>query len=337
MLSCLITGATGFVGSHLAEACVRRGWSVRALVRPSSDTSLLRHHPIALVNGDLTEPDRVREAVAGVDVVFHTAAKVGDWGPIEGYRAVNVAALRELLEACTRRPLQRFVHLSSLGVNAPRHHYGTDENEPLPEQHVDGYTQTKVEAEQLALRYYREHQVPVVVLRPGFIYGPRDRTLLPRLLDNLRMRRFRFLGSGRQALNCIYVGNLVEAMFLAVEKSAAVGQVYNLTDGEAVSKRRFINALVTGVGVPKPLPVPAPLWMARIVAWWGERSARKQNAPQPPPLTQAGIKLLGLNLDFSIAKAQRELGYQAVKNFDEAMAETTAWYRAQQPAETAIA
>ena len=93
MLSCLITGATGFVGSHLAEACVRRGWSVRALVRGGSDTSLLRQLAVSLVTGDLTEPDRVREAVQGVQVILHTAAKVGDWGPVEAYRAVNVDAL----------------------------------------------------------------------------------------------------------------------------------------------------------------------------------------------------------------------------------------------------
>src|SRR5205085_2047520 len=101
------------------------------------------------------------------------------------YRAVNVEALRGLLEACRGKPLQRFVHLSSLGVYAARHHHGTDETEPLPPGHVDGYTQTKVEAEELVLRYQREHNVPVVVLRPGFIYGPRDRTLMPKIIDKL--------------------------------------------------------------------------------------------------------------------------------------------------------
>ena len=119
-------------------------------------------------------------------MVFHCAAKVGDWGPVEEYRAVNVEALRGLLEACRGRPLRRFVHFSSLGVYAARHHHGTDETEPLPERHVDGYTQSKVESEQLALRYHREHGVPVVVLRPGFIYGPRDRTVLPNLIEKLR-------------------------------------------------------------------------------------------------------------------------------------------------------
>jgi 2-alkyl-3-oxoalkanoate reductase len=326
-ISCLITGATGFVGSHLVEACTGRGWNVRALVRSSSDTSILERHKATLIRGDLTDSAAVREALQGVEVVLHCAAKVGDWGPVEEYRAVNVEALRGLLDACRNLSIQRFVHFSSLGVYAARHHYGTDENEPLPQQHMDGYTQTKVESEQLVLSYYREYKLPVVVLRPGFIYGTRDRTVMPKLLDNMRNGKLRYIGGGKGAMNCIYVGNLVEAAMLAVEKPEAVGQIYNLTDGEVVSKRRFIDSIADGVGLPRPKPVSVPLWLARIMAWWMERRARKKNSPKAPRLTQGRLKFLGLNLDFSIEKAKRELGYRPRWNFDEGMRETVAWYK----------
>src|SRR5262249_2185842 len=116
--SCLITGATGFVGGHLAEACAARGLAARALARPGSDTALLQQHGVAVVPGDLGDAAAVRAALEGVEVVFHCAAKVGDWGPVEGYRAVNVEGLRGLLEACRGRPLRRFVHFSTLGVYA---------------------------------------------------------------------------------------------------------------------------------------------------------------------------------------------------------------------------
>jgi nucleoside-diphosphate-sugar epimerase len=325
--SCLITGATGFVGGHLAEACAGRGWSVRALVRSDSDTGLLERHNVALVRGELSDAGAVREALEGVEVVLHCAAKVGDWGPVEEYRAVNVEALRGLLEACRGRPLRRFVHFSSLGVYAARHHYGTDESEPLPERHMDGYTQTKVESEQLVLRYDREHQLPVVVLRPGFIYGPRDRTLMPKMLENLRLRRVRYIGGGKGAMNCIYVCNLVEAALLAAEKPEAVGQIFNLTDGEFVSKRRFIESIANGMGLPHPKPVGVPLWLARIMASYLEDRARRRGKPTAPRLTQGRVKLLGLNLDFSIEKAKRELGYLPRWGFDEGMRETVAWYK----------
>lgn len=326
-ITCLITGATGCVGGHLAEACVKRGMAVRGLARPNSDASVLEACGAMVVRGDLTDSGAVRDALQGVAVVFHCAAKVGDWGPVEEYRAVNVEALGGLLEACRVRPLQRFVDFSSLGVYAARHHHGTDETEPLPERHIDGYTQTKAEAEQLALRYHREHAVPVVVLRPGFIYGPRDRTVLPNLIDKLRRREVRYIGDGRRALNCIFVGNLVEAALLAMEKPEAVGRIYNVTDGEAVSKRRFIEAAADGVGVPRPPALGVPLWVARIVAEWMESRARRRGDKEPPRLTQARLKFLGLDLDFSIERARRELGYKPGVRFDEGMRRTTEWYK----------
>jgi nucleoside-diphosphate-sugar epimerase len=325
--SCLITGATGFVGGHLARACVERGWSARALVRAGTDAAALERSGVAVVRGDLTDTASLPAAVDGVDVVFHCAAKVGDWGPVEDYRAVNVAGLRALMDACRGKAVKRFVHLSSLGVYAARHHFGTNETEPLPKQHFDGYTQTKVESEQLVLSYAREHGFPVVVLRPGFIYGPQDRTVLPKLLDALRKRRVRYLGNNGRAMNTIYVGNLVDAMFLAAEEPRAIGQVYNLTDGEAVSKRRFIEALADGTGIPRPRPLAVPLWVARPLARLLEARARKQGDAVAPVLTQARVKFLGLNLDFSIEKARRELGYRPRVSFDEGMRQTVDWYK----------
>src|SRR5262249_49102329 len=96
--TCLITGATGFVGGHLAQASVRRSWTARALARAGSDTGLLERNGVAVARGDLTDTAAVRTALQGVEVVFHCAAKVGDWGPVEDYRAVNVEGLRGLLE-----------------------------------------------------------------------------------------------------------------------------------------------------------------------------------------------------------------------------------------------
>ena len=321
-----ITGATGFVGGHLAEACVARGDTVCTLARPSSDSALLERLGATIHRGEFTDSSLVERALEGVEVVVHCAAKVGDWGPIEEYRAFNVRALRGLLEACKARTLKRFVHLSTLGVYAARHHYGTDETEPLPNRHIDGYTQTKAEAERLVLDFYRSYGVPAVVLRPGMIYGPRDRTVVPRMIELLRTHQLLYLGGGKRALNCVYVGNLVDAILLAAEQPKAVGQVYNLTDGEFVSKRRFIEAIADGMGLERPTR-SVPLWMARIAAWNQERQARRTGATTAPRLTQARLKLFGLNLDYSIDKAKHELGYRPRVPFDQAIEETIDWYR----------
>jgi nucleoside-diphosphate-sugar epimerase len=327
----LVTGATGFVGSHVAEALARRGDSVRALARAGADTSFLEKAGITVVRGDLSDPASVKPAVEGVDVVVHCAAKVGDWGPVDEYRKVNVEGLRTLLDALLGRPLHRFVHVSTLGVYEARHHYQTDETEPLPDKHIDGYTQSKVEAERLAMQYHRKQNVPVTVLRPGFVYGPRDRNMLPRLAARLRERSVIYIARGKYALNTTYVGNFADAVLLAIDNPAAVGEIFNITDGEFVSKRKFFEAVADGLGLKRPRNFPSvPVWLARMMANWRESVFRKKNKPNPPRITQAQLKFAGLNLDFSIAKARTKLGYAPRVLFDEGMKQATDWYRAQE-------
>lgn len=323
----LITGATGFVGGHIAEGCVARGNKVRAVSRNGSDTSLLDRIGAEIIRGDVSDPRVVQEAVEGADVVVHCAAKVGDQGPVEEYRAVNVEALRGLLEACRNKPLGRFIHMSSLGVYEARHHHATDESEPLPQSHLDGYSQTKLEADRLAQEYQKKFGIPVVILRPGFVYGPRDRTVLPKLIKRMTNSKIHYLGGDGRALNTIYIGNLIDAVFLAAEKPEAVGKAYNLTDGEFVSKRRFFEAVADGMGLPRSKQI-LPRWLAAVVVRFLKRQMRRAVARgKNPLLTPAQFKFLLLNLDFSIEKAKQELGYRPRFSFDLGMRETLAWYR----------
>ncbi len=324
-----ITGATGFVGSHVAERVRAQGHTARCLVRASSDTTFLKSIQAEIIVGELTDCDLLKSALHGVDVVVHSAAKVGDWGPVEEYRQVNVEGLRALLDAVKGLPIGRFVHVSSLGVYEARHHYGTDETEPLPALHIDGYTQSKVEAETLALEYHRNHGIPVVVVRPGFIYGPRDRSVLPRLIDRLKAGSVVYIARGQYALNTTFVGNLVDAILIVATHPAAVGEVFNITDGEFVSKRKFFEAVADGMGLPRPKR-NIPLLLAKVLAKWRERTFRKRNSPTPPRLTQAVLKFAGLNLDYSIGKARTVLGYKPNIGFDDGMSQAIAWVKGNQ-------
>ncbi len=304
-----ITGATGLVGSHAVEEALRRGFRVKALVRGSSDSRWLDERGVEKVAGDLEDAEALRRGVAGADWVFNCAAKVGDWGSLEEFRRLNVAALKLLLDAASDAKVSRFVHVSSLGVYEGRDHYGTDEATPPAAEALDGYTRSKVEAEALALGYVRDRGLPLSVVRPGFIYGERDRTVLPKLADSLRTGRFAYFGSGDQALNCIYVKNLVHAIFLAAEVPAAVGEVFNVTDGARVSKRQFVGRVAELAGL-RPPRRKIPLWLARTLAVLLERRARRKGSTTPPLVNKARYKFLGLNLDYSIEKARRVLGYE---------------------------
>lgn len=324
---CLVTGATGFVGSHVAERLSQHGYRVRTLARAASDTRLIDALGFEKVVGDLQDEAAVGRAVQGVQLVVHCAALVGDWGPVAAFRRVNVDGLRILLDASLTQPLERFVHTSSLGVYEARDHFGTDESVAPPSAHIDGYTQTKVESERLALEYGLRG-LPVTVLRPGLVYGPRDRTMMPRVLEAIRSGRFAYLGSGEQAMNSIYVENFVDALMLALQKPESIGQIYNLTDVERISKRRFIETLARLTGYPLPQR-SIPLPVARAIATVLESVWRLLGRAEPPVLNQARVKFLGLNQDFSCEKAKRELGYQPRWEFDKAIATTVDWLRAE--------
>lgn len=323
----LVTGATGLVGSHVAEQARQRGHQVRAIVRQPSQCADLAQWGVELVEGDMTNRDSLLHAAKGATVIVHCAAKVGDWGSTDEYRTVNVYGLRDLLDAAeSSGSLKRFVHISSLGVYPACDHYGTDEFTPVSTTGIDGYTLTKVEAENLVREHIRDRCLPAVILRPGFIYGPRDRTILPKVLARLKSGGFKFLGDGRQLLNNTFVGNLVAAIFLAMESDGVVGELFNITDGRLVSRREFIGTICEAAGLPTPTKC-VPLPVAKTLASLMEGLYRLLGKHEAPLLSGARIKFLGLNLDYSIDKARRLLGYDPAMDFTDAMRATVAWSR----------
>jgi nucleoside-diphosphate-sugar epimerase len=311
-----ITGATGLVGSHATEEALKRGHRVRALVRATSDTRWLDQWGVETIRGDLEDAESLKAGIKGADWVFNCAAKVGDWGTLQEFRKLNVDALGLLLDAARETRLERFVHVSSLGVYEGRDHFGTDESVPPAANSLDAYTRSKTEAEALVLDHHRRHGLPAAVVRPGFIYGERDRTVLPKLLYNLRRGRFFYFGSGDQVLNCIYVKNLVEGIFLAAANPGALGEVFNLTDGTRVTKRQFVGRVAELDGLEPPTR-RLPLGLARVLANLVEGAAKLRRAKTPPLINKARFKFLGLNLEYSIEKARRVLGYQPPFSFEE--------------------
>ncbi|MGA2031750.1 MAG: NAD-dependent epimerase/dehydratase family protein [Thermoguttaceae bacterium] len=314
----LVTGGTGMVGAMFAQRARAAGYAVRALVRSVPKADALAKLGIELAEGDLARPESLPPAVAGIDVIVHAAAHVGDWGPVEQYRAINVYALEHLLTAAEHEGrLKRFVDISTLGVYPARHHYGSDESLAPDIEGLDGYTRTKAEAEVVLGRHAAEYHLPVVILRPGFIYGPGDRHLLPQLAARLKAGKMKLIGDGQKLLNNTYVGNLCDAIFLAIEKDEAVGEVFNIRDQRLVTREEFVGTIADYLGCPRPAKVP--LWVARLAVGFIEGFARLRRATEAPILTRARIKFLALNLDFSIAKARKLLGYAPQVDFRDGM------------------
>jgi nucleoside-diphosphate-sugar epimerase len=312
----LVTGATGLVGRCLVRKAADAGYDVLAMVRPGSDRGPLEGIPVRFVDGDLARVETLPAAVAEADIVVHAAAHVGDWGPAEQYRAINVVALEHMLHAVGQQGrLKRWIQISSLGVYPARHHFGTDETVSADLKGLDGYTRTKAEAELVIARHIREHGLPAVILRPGFIYGPGDRHALPRIIDKIRARKMKFLGRGDRVLNNTSVENLCDAILLAIEKPGIEGETFNIRDERLVTREEFINTVADYLGEPHPRHVPE--WIGRTIVGPVEAIARRRGRATPPFLTRAQIKFMTLNLDYSIAKAKRMLGYRPRVDFRE--------------------
>ena len=175
------------------------------------------------------------------------------------------------------------MQISSLGVYPARDHYGTDESTTVSDSGIDGYTRSKVEAEQLVVHAARQQQFPAVILRPGFIYGPGDRSVLPRLMERLRRGQFRYLGDRQKLMNNTYVGNLVDAIFVALNRNDLVGEVFNITDGRLVTKEEFVGTICDIAGLERPTRA-VPLGIAKASrgdSGNGVAMARKGGCPHP--------------------------------------------------------
>jgi nucleoside-diphosphate-sugar epimerase len=320
----LVTGATGLVGSFIARQAVQRCYTVRALVRRGADRSLLAGLDIECVEGDLSDHSCFSRMLDNVDIVVHSAAHIGDWGPADRYRAINVVSLEHFLNAAAKQDkLRRWIQVSTLGVYPARHHFGTDESEPTSLSGLDGYTRTKAEAEVVVRRHIDEYKFPAVILRPGFIYGPGERHVIPRLLQRFESKSVKFIGNGKALLNNVYVGNFVDAVFLAIENDTAVGEIFNIRDERLVTRDEYLMTIAEYLGKPRPGRVP--LWLANAAVPFIEGFAKLRGSSRPPLLTRATIKFMALNLDFSIEKAKKKLGYRSTVDFQPGMRDALDW------------
>jgi nucleoside-diphosphate-sugar epimerase len=321
----VVTGATGLLGSHIAEQLRARGERVRALVRSSSDTTFLQQLGVELAVGDLNEPTSLPRFLDGADVVYHSAARVGDWGPWRAFQREVIDTTANLLDACRTTGVGRVLHVSSIIVyGRPNLRDGCfTEDEPLGQNLWlwDYYCRAKVRAEELC----RQYPGALTIVRPSWIYGPRDRTTLPRVLKALAAGRVAVIGSGDNLLNVVYAGDVAEGAILAATHPRATGQAYNLSSEGEITQQDFLDLLADAVGRPRVRGhVSYPF------AYWGgffsEVIGRIIRIRRPPHLTRYAVALIGRSTRFSIAKAREQLGWQPRVGIHEGIRRTLDWY-----------
>jgi nucleoside-diphosphate-sugar epimerase len=313
----VVTGAGGFIGSHLAADQLRRGREVVAL-----DLSLERLEPLGeapgleRVEADLADRTALERALRGADIVFHlAAAHLSVAAADEEFRRVNVEALRGLADACLSAGVRRLVHASSVGV------YGEIREPPADETsacHPEvAYEVTKLEGERLLLDLWREKALPVVILRPAWVYGPGcPRT--EKLFRSVAAGRFP-LASGRDAQrHCLYIRDAVDAFERAAWSDAALGRVIVIGDARASTVGEVVERIADLTGGRRPLRLPLPVLRAAALA--AELAFRPTG--REPPLSRRSLKFYTQNTAFRTDLARDLLGFTACYELGTGLQET---------------
>ncbi|MGZ3578273.1 MAG: NAD-dependent epimerase/dehydratase family protein [Syntrophales bacterium] len=322
-LLALVTGASGFIGGRLAERLsTEEGVHVRALVRSPGKAARLRRSPLEIVEGDLLDPQSLSKVAKGCDLVFHCAALVRETGIKREFYQINVEGTENILKAAAEAGVKKFIHMSSVAVYGLNPPDGADENtayQPCGNLYCD----TKIAAEEIVWAYHRERKLPVVVIRPTNVYGPRSNPWTLRPVKLINSGQMMLINGGTGLCNYVYIDNLIDATLLAAKRDEAVGQAYIITDGVALPWKEFFGCYAQMAGRPQIRSVPELL--GKLVALGMEITSKFTG--KPPKITRQAVGFLTKKACFSIEKARRELGYQPRLSLREGMQITEQWLR----------
>ncbi|MDQ6659607.1 MAG: NAD-dependent epimerase/dehydratase family protein [Chloroflexota bacterium] len=324
----LVTGAAGFLGSHLVDMLVEQGDEVRAMVRPIEDANrLLNRDGVEVVYGDLTDTVSLRDAVKGVQRVYNVGAKTGPWGLDEVYRAINVQGVADLINVSMEAGVERIIHTSSVTVYGHRLHGIVTEDAPFRAEH-DPYSRSKIAGEQLIANLVKDRSAPVVIVRPGLIYGPRDRNSFGRFVGMVQSGKAFTVGSGKNIVPVVYVRDVATGLISAGDAgNEVIGRAYNLVNDQRVTQADYLNAMADALHVShvsRQLPYRALYMGGRTAELVWTALGRRKAAP--PPVTSYGIMLLGSDQMFSIDRARTELGFTPKYDIADGVAEGVKWF-----------
>ncbi len=313
MNHCLVTGAAGFLGLYLVEQLVARGDRVRALCR--RPTPELERLGVEMVIADLRDAKATADACQQVDTVYHVAGVAGIWGPWRHFYEINTLGTQHVIDGCVVHGVKRLVYTSSPSVTFDGgDQCGVDESASYPTRWLCHYPHTKALAEQAVLAANGRGELATCSLRPHLIWGPRDRQLVPRLIDRARAGKLLRVGDGRNLIDMVFVENAAAAHWQAADRlaldSPVAGRAYFITQGEPVNCWRWIDELLAVAGLP-PVKRGISLSAAWAIGAGLEAAHRVARLNAEPRMTRFLAAQLGRSHYFNIDRARRDFGYHS--------------------------
>ena len=324
-----MTGGGGFLGRHIARMLLERGDQVVVLGRN-------RYPEVEALGADglvwdlSVDTGPLEEQLRGVDVVFHTAAKAGVWGPRDAFWSINVQGTERILQAALAAGVLRFVHTSSPSCTFDGGDVvnGTVETCPYPSHFEAVYPESKAEAERRVLAANGD-QIATTALRPHLIWGPGDPHLLPRLVERAAKGRLAVVGDGTNLVGLTYVENAAAAHVQAADAlaigSANAGRAYFITDPEPVVLWDWVNEFLERVGGVR-VSRRVPLRLARVVGWALELVWSACRLRGEPPMTRFVAAQLATSHTYDLSAARRDFGYAPLVSPAEGLDRAVAYF-----------
>jgi nucleoside-diphosphate-sugar epimerase len=323
MKRALVTGASGFLGGRLAQMLAERGIPTRILAREKSKLEHLSGYAIEVMRADLVESPALTNAMKDVSHVFHCAGCSTDWAPQETYYAANVTGTQALLLAARHAGnIDRFLHISTTDVYGyPK--VACDESHPLTYAGLP-YNETKCLGEAAVWEASEKTGLPVTILRPATIYGPRGSAFVTDIVKLLREGSMALFDSGRVRGGFCYVDNVADAMIAAAMSPDTIGRAYNIADATNATWKQYVFALADGMNLKRPwLNLPSSLAMPLGRAM--ESAYRVLPLPGRPLLTRHAVLLCSRDQEYPVARAKQDFGFAPAVDFAEGMRRSVAW------------
>ncbi|AFZ24746.1 nucleoside-diphosphate-sugar epimerase [Cylindrospermum stagnale PCC 7417] len=315
----LITGTDEFVGLRAAELAREKGIKVRGLQSSPEQDKKAQSLGVEIIVGSVTDPAIAQKACQGVDIVLHTTQVTQEAGEIKHFREVNVGGALNIAKAAKQAGVKSFVHLSSAMVYGFNYPNEVTESGPLSGEN-NPYCQTKIEAETELLKLNAPPDFGIIIMRAGDVYGPGSIPWIVRPILMMRQKLFAYANDGKGVINHVYIDNLIDAIFLAIEKET-YGEIFNITDGKETSWKEYFIQLAAMEGLPAPMSLPKDeMKLFLKLRHQGQKLFR-----QKADILPESVDFMTRPYAYSIDRAKSLLNYKPTIDLQEGMRRTHEW------------
>lgn len=308
-MKCFVTGAAGFIGDALVKRLIDEGYEVKALLHKSKPKKQVKK--AKYVYGDISDINSIKSYIEDIDFVFHCAAVVNDYGPKKNFYKINLEGTRNLVDISLESGIKKFIFLSHI-----RYEKG---------KKYSYYRETKALAEQYLLEKFKQKGFPVVIIRPGNVYGPGSHLWVLRVLNSIRENRITLIDKGNGIFLHTYIDNLSDAIIKAIKKPKALGKSIDITDGDnTITWGKYFNDLAKIAGEPKikrNLSKRTAFFVSKLMMFLNKITGIE------PWVTPMAVQALTNQHKVTIESAKRILGYEPKINYQEGMKQVEKWLK----------